>query len=390
MSRNEAATGAPDFYLSDRLLTADERAVRDRVREFAERRLKPIAGEAWETATFPRQLLPELAELGIVGGTIQGNGCPGLSSVGYGLALQEIARGDSSVGTFMAVQSSLVMGALAICGSVEQQAAWLPRLARCETIGAFALTEPDHGSDASHLATIAARDGDEYVLNGRKRWIGNAAMCDLAVIWARAENGVTGFLVERPNPGYSATPIAGKLSQRAVEQAEIRLDNCRVPLVNRLERTGFRAVSEVLRDNRHHIAWAALGEALACYEAALGYALTREQFGKPIASFQLIQARLVQMLGEITKAQLLSIQLGRLKDEGLATNGMTSYAKASNSAMAREVARLAREILGGNGILDKYEIMRHLCDIEGVYTYEGTHDILTLVTGREITGLAAF
>jgi glutaryl-CoA dehydrogenase len=240
------------------------------------------------------------------------------------------------------------------------------------------------------LTTRAVQNGDDYVLDGTKRWIGNATICDVAIVWARAEDGVAGFLVEPPNPGFSAMVIEGKLAQRGIWQADIRLDSCRVPAANRLAQGGFQAVAQILSSTRHNVAWHALGEAIACYEAAHAHALRREQFGKPIASFQLVQAKLVRMLGEITKAQLLAIQLGRLLDQGRATPGMTAYAKLSCAAMAREVAATAREILGGNGILQDRDVMRHLCDLEAVVTYEGTHDINTLIVGREITGLSAF
>ncbi len=391
--RDNAHTGGTaylDFYLSESLLTEEERTVRERVRAFGEAHVRPVAAEAWERAEFQAHLVPLLAELGVVGGSVQGYGCPSLSSVAYGLATQELARADSSFATFFGVHSGLAMGAIAACGSEEQKQRWLPRMARCEVIGAFALTEPEHGSDAAHLTTRAARDGDEYVLDGAKRWIGNGTICDLAVVWARAEDGIAGFLVECPNPGFRAAVMEGKLSKRGVWQADIRLDGCRVPAANRMPVGGFRAVADILSKTRHNVAWAALGEAIACYEVALAYAKQREQFGKPIAAFQLVQAKLVRMLGEITKAQLLSIQLGRLKDQGLATPGMTALAKLNNAAMAREVAATAREMLGGNGILQDYEVMRHLCDLESVFTYEGTNEINTLVVGREITGLAAF
>lgn len=389
MTRSASASPV-DFYLTDGLLTADERAVRDRVRRFAEEHLRPAAREAWEQEAFPRHLLPELAKLGISGGSVRGHGCPGLSPVAVGLAMQELARIDSSFATFFAVSGGLVPVTLAACGSEEQQARWLPRLAAAEAIGAFALTEPEHGSDASHLATRATRDGDEYVLDGTKRWIGNATICDVAIIWARAEDGVAGFLVEPPAVGFIATAIEGKMAQRGAPQAEIRLEGRRVPVENRLPRGGFGAVAEVLGVARHSAAWHALGEAIACYAISRDYALCREQFGKPLAAFQLVQAKLVRMLGEITKSQLLTIQLGRLLERGEATPGMTALAKLSTTAMAREVAATAREILGGNGILHDHEVMRHLCDLEAVYTYEGTFDINTLIVGREITGMGAF
>ncbi|MBA3450436.1 MAG: acyl-CoA dehydrogenase family protein [Chloroflexia bacterium] len=386
------ANDAPqvDFYLTDSLLTDDERGVRDRVRRFAEDHLRPAAREAWEREAFPDQLLPALAALDIAGGTVAGDGCPGLTPVGFGLAMRELARVDSSFATFFTVSGGLVPLTIAACGAKEQKTRWLPRLARGEAIGAFALTEPEHGSDASHLTTRATRDGDAYVLDGAKRWIGNATICDVAIIWARADDGIAGFLVEPPTPGFVATKIEGKLAQRGAPQADVRLEGCRVPAASRMPRGGFAAVAEVLGAARHGAAWHALGEAMACYEIAREYALNREQFGKPIASFQLVQAKLVRMLGEITKAQLLVIQLGRLLERGEASAGMTAYAKLGTTAMAREVAGIAREILGGNGILHDHDVMRHLCDLEAVYTYEGTYDINTLIVGREITGVGAF
>ncbi len=386
------ANDAPqvDFYQTDLLLTDDERGVRDRVRRFAEEHLRPAAREAWEREAFADHLLPELAALGITGGTVAGYGCPGLTPVAFGLTMRELARVDSSFATFFTVSGGLVPVTIAACGSEEQKSRWLPRLARAEAIGAFALTEPEHGSDASHLTTRATRDGDDYILDGAKRWIGNATICDVAIVWARAEDGIAGFLVEPPTSGFNATNIEGKLAQRGAPQADVRLEGCRVAAASRMPRGGFGAVAEVLSLARHSAAWHALGEAIACYEIAREYAVNREQFGQPIASFQLVQAKLVRMLGEITKAQLLAIQLGRLLERGGATVGMTAYAKLSTTAMAREVAATAREILGGNGILQSHDVMRHLCDLEAVYTYEGTHDINTLIVGREITGLGAF
>jgi glutaryl-CoA dehydrogenase len=379
-----------DFFQTESLLTDEERAIRDRVRAFAEEDLRPVAGPAWEAAEFPAALVSKLAALDILGGTARGYGGAGMSSVAFGLALQELSRVDSSFATFFTTHTGLTVAAIASCGSEEQKTRWLPRLAAGEAIGAFALTEPDHGSDASRLTTRVVRDGDDYLLDGAKRWIGNATFCDVAVVWARAEDGIAGFLVEPTTPGFAAAPIDGKLAQRSGVQAEIRLEGCRVPAANRLPRGGFGAVAAVLSASRHGVAWHALGEAIACYEIARDHALRREQFGKPLAAFQLVQAKLVRMLGEIAKAQLLLIQLGRLLDRGEATPGMTAYAKLSCTAMAREVAATARDLLGGDGILLDREVMRHLCDLEAVFTYEGTYDINTLVVGREITGLAAF
>ncbi|MGI8477349.1 MAG: acyl-CoA dehydrogenase family protein [Thermomicrobiales bacterium] len=370
---------SPDFFHVDALLSDDERNVRDRVRAFAEREVRPGAGDAWDRAEFQAQCVAPLGALGVVGGTVEGYGCPSLTSVAYGLATQEIARVDSSFATFFGVHSGLAMGTIALCGTDGQKERWLPRMAACDLVGAFALTEPGHGSDAARMETGARRDGDAYVLNGAKRWIGNGTIC-----------GIAGFVVECPNPGFEATLIEGKMSKRASIQADIVLRDCRVPIGNRLRLGGFRTIADILSRTRHNVAWAAIGEAMACYEVAHAYALKREQFGKPIAAHQLVQAKLVHMLGEITKAQLFALQLGRLKDRGEATPGMTALAKSSNAAMARSVAATAREILGGNGILAEFDVMRHLCDIESVYTYEGTDDINTLVVGREITGLSAF
>lgn len=386
------ATGAEfvDFFQSDGLLTADERAIRDRVRRFGEEHLRPVARAGWESATFQQGLLAEMRKLEVAGGLVDGYDCPRMSPIAFGLAVQEIARVDSSFATFFGIDGGLVMSTIATFGSEEQKQRWLPSMARCEAIGAFALTEPDHGSDAASMATRAVRDGDEFVLTGSKRWIGNGTICDVAIVWARSDEGVHGYLVERANPGYHAKLIEGKLSQRGVWQAEITLEGCRVPVANRLPGGGFSAVLEMLHKSRHYIAWHALGEAIACYEIARNYALQRKQFGRPIAGFQLVQAKLVRMLGEITKTQLLLIQLGRMLELGTATSGMTAYGKLSAAATAREVAATAREILGGNGILQEYDVMRHLCDIEAAYTFEGTHDVNLLVVGREITGIRAF
>jgi glutaryl-CoA dehydrogenase len=389
---NPTAAGCEfvDFYQSESLLTDGERAVQDRVRAWAIERLQPMAAESWEREEPQLNLLPELSGLGITGGTVRGYECPGLSAVAYGLALQELARVDSSFTTVFGIHSSLAMGTIAAFGTEEQKIRWLPAMAHLDTLGAFALTEPDAGSDASHLTTTAAETAGGYLLNGTKRWIGNGMSFGLAVVWVRIAEGITGFLVEPDRPGLERTRMTGKLSKRAVDNAELVFADCFVPADCRLPVTGFSNVAEILFKTRHHVAWAALGEAIACYEAALTYAREREQFGRPIASFQLVQSKLVRMATEITKAQLLSIQLGRLLDAGKATPGMTAMAKANNSEITREATRLAREILGGNGILHEHGVMRHLVDIESSYTFEGTHDINTLIAGREITGLSAF
>ena len=388
----ESTAASPvDFYLTESLLAPEERAVRDRVRQFAEEHVRPVAREAWEREAFPRQLLPELAKLGIAGSTVAGHGCPGLSPVAAGLAMQELARVDSSFGTFFAVSGGFVPVTIAACGSEEQKARWLPRLARVEAIGAFALTEPEHGSDAWRADDAGdprrrqLRPGRRQALDRQRDDLRRGRSSGLAPRMASP-----GSWWNRPLPGSSRPPSRARCRSGERRRRDIRLEGCRVPAANRLPRGGFGAVAEMLGVARHGAAWHALGEAIACYEIARDYALRREQFGKPLAAFQLVQAKLVRMLGEITKAQLLAIQLGRVLERGEATPGMTALAKLSNTAMAREVAATAREILGGNGILQDHEVMRHLCDLEAVYTYEGTFDINTLIVGREITGIGAF
>ena len=389
----QSADQALDFYLFDDLLTETERDVRDRVRAFVDEQVVPIINPYWERAEFPFELVPKLAALHVAGGSIAGYGCPGHSSVAAGLVTMELSRGDGSLSTFFTVTSSLTMTTIAMLGSEEQKSYWLPRLARIEKIGAFGLTEPEIGSDASHLRTSARREGDTYVLNGAKRWIGNATMADVTIIWARDEetNGVTGFLVEKNTPGFSASVIEGKVSKRAVLNADIILDHCVVPAANRLAKAQtFRDTASVLRNTRCGVAWEALGHAQAAYELALRYAKERRQFGRPIAGFQLIRAKLVHMLSELTSMHLLTLRLGQLQQSGTLTDGQAALAKQNNAAKAREIVALGREILGGNGIVLDYHMARHFVDLESVYTYEGSHEINTLVVGREITGLAAF
>ncbi len=384
---------ALDFYLFDELLTDEERSVRARVRTFCDEEVIPIINPYWERGEFPFELIPRLARLNIAGGTIQGYGCPGLSSVAAGLVAMELARGDGSIDTFFGVTSGLAMGSIYYCGSEEQRQQWLPPLARMEKIGAFGLTEPWIGSDASHIQTRAQRVGDRYVLNGAKRWICNASFADVTVIWARDEETgqVGGFLVEKGTPGFEARDIQGKISKRAVLNADITLKNCEIPEANRLANArSFRDTATVLKNTRSGVAWEAVGHALAAFELAHAYALQRQQFGRPIAGFQMIQQKLVQMLAEVTSMQLLTWRLSKLQEEGKMTDGMASLAKQSNAAKARQVVALGREIFGGNGILLENHIARHFADMEAVYTYEGSNEINTLVVGREITGLQAF
>jgi glutaryl-CoA dehydrogenase len=381
-----------DFYRIDDLLSDDEREIRDRVRTFCDKEVLPIINDYWERAEFPFELVPKLAELGIAGGTIKGYGCPGMSHLALGLVGLELARADGSICTFFGVHSGLAMQAIALLGSEEQKQRWLPAMARLEKIGAFALTEPQHGSDAVALETRARRDGDHYVLDGTKRWIGNGSIADLVIVWARDDDGkVGGFVIEKGTPGFQASVMGGKTSKRAVWQAEITLDRVRVPAANRLARSdGFGATAKVLAATRSGVAWEAVGHAMAAYEAALAYAKERVQFGRPIASFQLVQARLAEMLAEVTSMQLLCLRLAQLAADGHMTDAMASLAKMNNAAKARQVVADARDLLGGNGFLLENHVARHHADMEAVYTYEGTDAIQSLIIGRAITGHSAF
>ncbi|MDP9373359.1 MAG: acyl-CoA dehydrogenase family protein [Chloroflexota bacterium] len=381
----------PDFYALDELLTPEERATRDKVRAFVDREVVPIMGPSWERGEFSMQLIPKMRGLGITGGTVRGYGCPGLSPVADGLVGAELVRGDTSVAVFFGV-SGLAMMTIAACGSEEQKARWLPPMARLEKLGAFALTEPLIGSDAAHLETRARREGDAWVLDGAKRWIGNGHLADVIVVWARDDAGkVAAFLVERGMPGYEAAPMAGKAAVRAVGNADVTLRGVRVPAENRLaDSHDFRATSRVLTHSRYGVACGALGNAMACYEAALAYTTRREQFGRPVAAFQLIQQKLVWMLTEITAMQLLCWRLGKLLEAGRMTPEQASLAKLNNAAKARQIAAGAREIMGGNGILLDNLVARHQADVEAIYSYEGTAEVQTLIMGRAITGASAF
>lgn len=384
-----------DFYHLDALLTPQERELRDRVRTFCDEEIIPIINGYWERAEFPFELIPKLAELGIVGGTIKGYGSPGLSAVAVGVVAAELSRGDGSIETFIGVTSGLAMGAIAMCGSDEQKQRWLPPMARLEKIGAFGLTEPEVGSDASHIRTTARRVSDRYVLNGAKRWIGNATFADVVVIWAQDEETgkIGGFLVEKGTPGFEANVITGKIAKRPLLNADITLTNCEIPESNRLPLArSFRDTAQVLKATRFGVAWEAVGHAMAAFDLARDYARTREQFGRPIGGFQLIQQKLVHMLGDLTATQLMAWRVSRLLDENPAevTEGMASLAKQYCAARARQVVALGREVMGGNGILLENHMARHFADMEAVYTYEGTNEINSLVVGREITGLAAF
>lgn len=382
-----------DFVRVDRLLSEEEKEVRDRVREYVDRAVIPVAADHWDRGEFPFDLLPGLGELGIMGGAYAKEyGCAGWNNVAYGLAIAELARGSGSLSTFLHVQSGLAMAAIHDLGSKEQKQRWLPAMARCEKIGCFGLTEPGAGSDPGSLNTTAVERDGGYVLNGEKKWIGNASFADVAAIWARTEDGrLSCFLVEGDNPGYSAEVLPRKASQRAVWQAHITMKDCQVPADARLPKAnGLGSTLSVLTHSRYGVGWDGLGQAVDCYETALAYSQEREQFGQKIASFQLVQQKLVEMVNEISLSQLLSIHMGRLKDAGDLDPATVSMFKMNNVAKARRIAALARDVLGGNGILLDYRVMEHMADIEGVYTYEGTNDVNTLIVGQAITGHRAF
>jgi glutaryl-CoA dehydrogenase len=380
-----------DFYGTDALLTEEERLVRSTVARFVDERFLPIVAEHYEKATFPTDLVPELARLGVFGMHLRGYGAAGLSNVMYGLACQELERGDSGLRSFVSVQGSLCMFPIHRFGSEEQKQRWLPGMAKGEVIGCFGLTEPEFGSNPAGMATRARRDGEDWVLNGTKRWITNGNVADLAIVWARTEQGIRGFLVEKGTRGFEAREIHHKLSMRASVTSELILDDCRIPACDELpEAQGLKAPLSCLNEARFGIVWGVLGAAIACYRSALEYAKARVQFDRPIAGYQLTQEKLVNMLTEITKGQLLALQLGRLKDQGKVTATQISMAKLNNVREALQIARDARSILGANGISLEYPVMRHMTNLETVLTYEGTSEIHMLSIGEEITGLSAF
>jgi glutaryl-CoA dehydrogenase len=382
-----------DFFRIRDQLTTQERDYLDTVRAFVDDEVLPVINDYWERAEFPWPLVRRMGELGIVGDGIRGYGCPEMSPIATGLIHMELNRGDGSLGTFLGVQAGLAMQSIALLGSEEQKQRWLPGMARLEKIGAFALTEPTHGSDSVALESPARRDGDEWVIDGVKKWIGNGTIADVVVVWARdsADGQVKGFLVEKGTPGYDARRIEGKGSLRAVWQAEITLTGVRVPETNRLPHANsFRDTARVLAGTRNAVAWGALGHAVAAYEIAAAYCAERTQFGKPLVSFQIVQDKLVKMLAEVCSMQLYCLRLGRLIEEGNLTDTIAAIAKMNNTRKAREVAATARDLLGGNGILLDYHVMRHMADIEALHTYEGTETIQTLIVGRDITGVGAF
>jgi glutaryl-CoA dehydrogenase len=393
MFENIARARGTDYFRIADQLTAEERDYWNRARRFVDDEVLPVINDYWERADFPRDLVRRLGELGLVGDGIEGYGCPPMSPIATGLVHLELNRGDGSLGTFLGVQAGLAMQSIAMLGSEEQKERWLPRMATVEALGAFALTEPDHGSDSVALETSARREGDTWVLDGHKKWIGNGTVADVVVVWARdvADGQVKGFLVERGAPGYDARRIDGKGSLRAVWQAEITLTGVQVPESNRLPgANSFRDTARVLAGTRNAVAWGALGHATAAYEIALAYCGERTQFGRPLVSFQIVQDKLVKMLAEVCSMQLYCLRLGRLIEEGNLTDTIAAIAKMNNTRKAREVVAEARDLLGGNGILLDFHVMRHMADMEALHTYEGTETIQTLIVGRDITSVGAF
>jgi glutaryl-CoA dehydrogenase len=385
-----------DFYDISSLLSDEQRMIRDTVRDFVVSEVLPIIEEHNQAMTFPMELVPKIAALGLLGPTLpEKYGCTGLDSIAYGLINQELERGDSSIRSFSSVQSSLVMYPIYAYGNEEQRMKWLPKLAKGEAIGCFGLTEPDHGSDPGGMVTMAKKVSGGYNLNGAKMWITNGTISDIAVVWAKTDSddskSIRGFLVEKGMKGFSAPEMKGKYSLRASVTSELVFQDVFIPEENMLPNVqGLKGPLGCLTQARYGISWGAVGAAMACYESSVEYTKSRIQFGKPIARFQLVQQKLAEMLTEITKAQLLCLRLGQLKNEGKMKPAQVSLAKRNNVAMALDIARVARDIHGANGILGEYPIMRHMANLESVKTYEGTHDIHTLVIGQEITGIAAY
>ncbi len=385
-----------DYYNIEELLSEEERMVRDVARRFVEDEFMPRIQKCFREGSFPMELVPRLGELGFLGMTLPTEyGCAGLNNVAYGLVSQELERGDSGFRSFASVQSSLVMYPIFTFGSEEQKKFWLPRLARAEAIGCFGLTEPDYGSNPDGMLTRARKENGGYVLNGIKRWITNGSISDVAVVWAKLEEDgqdvIRGFIVEKERPGFTRLEIEGKFSFRASITSELIFEDCWIPEDNLLLKSGgLKSPLMCLTQARYGIAWGALGAAMACYESALGYSQNRVMFSRPIGGYQLVQAKLVTMITEITKGQLLVHRLGTLKDAGTMRPQHVSMAKMNNVSIALQTARLARDILGGNGIIDDYPIIRHMLNLETVNTYEGTEDIHRLTIGRDVTGLNAF
>jgi glutaryl-CoA dehydrogenase len=381
-----------DYLLIDSLFSEQELLVRQTARQFVEDRVIPIIRDCYRDGRFPKELIPEIGQLGFLGANLEGYGCAGLSNVEYGLIMQEIERGDSGLRSFVSVQGALVMYPILTYGSAEQKDRWLPKMQSGEAIGCFGLTEPGFGSNPAGMQTRAKQDGDHWILNGEKTWITNGSVADVAIVWARAEDGIRGFLVEKGTPGFTTSDIHGKLSMRVSVTSSLALSDCRVPASAMLPGAqGLKGPLSCLSQARYGIGWGVLGAAMDCYETARQYSIMRKQFdNRPIASHQLVQEKLAWMITEITKAQLLAIQAGRVKDQGKIDPAHISMLKRNNVAMALECARLSRDLLGANGIMDEYPIMRHMCNLETVKTYEGTDHIHALVIGERVTGVAAY
>jgi len=381
-----------DFMEIDSMLSDEEKLVRQTVREFADQEVIPHIERWYREGEFPLHLVPAMGEMGFLGASLSGYGCAEMSNVQYGLVMQELERADSGLRSFVSVQSALVMHPIHVFGSEEQKLRWLPALQQGKAIGCFGLTEPDFGSNPGAMRARAVKDGGDYVLNGEKTWITNGSIADVALVWARTPEGVRGFLVEKGTPGFTAKDIKGKMSLRASVTSSLFLSDVRVSAANMLPAAqGLKAALDCLTQARYGIGWGAVGAAMACYNEALEYAKVRKQFGdKPIAGHQLVQAQFAEMITEITKAQLLALHAGRLKDRGRSDNAHISMLKRNNVKIALDVARAARDILGATGIADEHPVFRHLCNLESVFTYEGTHNIHTLIIGERVTGLAAY
>jgi glutaryl-CoA dehydrogenase len=380
-----------DFYQLDELLSPEDRMTRAAVRQFVQREVAPHVEKHFADSTFPLELIPRLAELGVFGANLKGYGCAGMNNVAYGLIMQELEAADSGLRSFASVQSALAMYAIYAWGSEEQKNRYLPLMAQGKLIGCFGLTEPDHGSDPGGMETRARKDGQGWILNGMKRWITNGSIADLAVVWAKIDQGITGFIVEKGAPGFSTRDIHGKFSMRASITSELFFDDVRLDAGAQLPAArGLKAPLACLTQARYGIAWGAIGAARTCYQCALDYTRSRKQFSRPLAGYQLVQNKLVNMLTEITKAQLVCLRLGQMKDAGTMRPEHVSLAKRNNVQMALEIARTARDMLGANGIVNEYPVIRHMLNLETVNTYEGAYDVHTLILGRDITGIGAF
>jgi glutaryl-CoA dehydrogenase len=380
-----------DFYNIDELLGLEEKMTRDSVRQFVQREVLPHVERHFANETFPMDLVRQMAELGIFGANLKGYGCAGMNNISYGLIMQELEAGDSGLRSFASVQSALAMYALYSSGSEDQKNKYLPEMAKGRLIGCFGLTEPDHGSDPGGMETRARKDGDGWVLNGTKRWITNGSIADLAIVWAKVDEGITGFIVEKGTPGFTTSDIHGKFSMRASITSELVFEDVRLSAASHLPNArGLRAPLSCLTQARYGIAWGAIGAARTCYQCALDYVKSRKQFARPLAGYQMVQRKLVDMLTEITKAQLVCLRLGQMKDAGTMRPEHVSFAKRNNVNAALEIARMARDMLGANGIVNEYPVIRHMLNLETVNTYEGTFDVQTLILGRDITGESAF